>query len=270
MNSGHHEALRLSKSPWGWQARTSCIHILSCYAPTFGLKRNEKDQSFDQLQEALNTIPSGDFLVMLGDFNARVGRKNPEDEDDQWERMIGPHGFGELNDAGKELLHFLSLNNATIKLCNTWFQKKNIYKGTWQHPKSKKWHCIDYAIDGVKDRQRCLDAGVKRGAECNTDHQLLRMKLRMFKLYNKTSPTPRPTTRFDVSKLAGPIVDENGEDTPRGVFQDLASKLAQEQWTDDGTVNEKWTTICAALVGVAKATLGERKRNDPIDSGRAL
>ena len=43
----------------------------------------------------------------------------------------------------------------------------------------------------------------------------------------------------------------------------MASKLAQAQWTDDGTVNEKLTTIRAALVGAAQATLGERKRNDP-------
>ena len=32
---------------------------------------------------------------------------------------------------------------------------------------------------------------------------------------------------------------------------------------NDGTVSEKWTAIHAALVGAAKATLGERKRNDP-------
>ena len=41
-------------------------------------------------------------------------------------------------------MHFLSLKEATV--CNTWFNKKDIYKCTWQHPKSKKWHCIDHAI----------------------------------------------------------------------------------------------------------------------------
>ena len=33
----------------------------------------------------------------------------------------------------------------------------------------------------------------------------------------------RLTTRFDISKLTGRLVDENGKDTPRGAFQDLAS-----------------------------------------------
>ena len=62
---------------------------------------------------------------MLGDFNVRVGSSTRSAmEEDQWENNRGPHGFGETNNAGKELLHFLSLNEATV--CNTWFQKKAI------------------------------------------------------------------------------------------------------------------------------------------------
>ena len=240
--------------------KTSRLHVFSCYAPTFGATRAEKDQFFDQLQRALDSIPSDDSFVLLGDFNARVGSRNLGANIDQWGKTRGPHGLGELNAAGKELLHFLSLNNATI--CNTWFQKNRIYKSTWQHPKSKKWHCIDYAIVSARDRRKCLDATVKRGAECNTDHQLLPIKLRMTKLYVKHSQTSRLTTRFDVSKLTGPLVDESGKDTPRGAFQDLASGLAVEEWKEDGSVDEKWNAIRSALTGAAKEVLGERKRSD--------
>ena len=81
--------------------------------------------------------------------------------------------MGEVNDAGRELLSFLMLNEATI--CSTWFEKKMIHRQTWQHPKLKKWHCIDFA----EDRKLVLDAEVKRGAECQTDHQLLRVKVKM-------------------------------------------------------------------------------------------
>ena len=241
--------------------RTRRLHVFSCYAPTFRATRAEKDKFFDQLQEALDTTPSDDSFVLLGDFNARVGGKNFGGNADQWGRIRGPHGLGELNAAGKELLHFLSLNNATI--CNTWFQKKDIYKSTWQHPKSKKWHCIDYAIVNARDRRKCLDATVKRGAECNTDHQLLRIKMRMTKLHTGRGRTPRLTTRFDVSKLNGPLVDENGRDTSRGAFQDLASKLVVEEWKEDKSVDEKWIAVRSALTGAAKTVLGEKKRSDP-------
>ena len=181
-------------------------------------------------------------------------------EEDHWEKSRGPRGFGEMNDAGKELLSFLSLNEATV--CNTWFQKKDLYKCTWQHPKSKRWHCIDYAVVRARDRRRCLDASVKRGAECNTDHQLLRIKLHMSKLYQtaKTTATPR---RFDVSKLVGPSLDEDGKNTPRGQFQELASKSVKDQWKVDGSTQDKWVVIRSALTEAAKSALGVEKHRHP-------
>ena len=165
-----------------------------------------------------------------------------------------------MNDAGKELLSFLSLNEATA--CNTWFQKNDIYKCTWQHPKSKSWHCIDYAIVRARDRRRCLDASVKRGAECNTDHQLLRIKLRMSKLYQTAKTTTSPH-RFDISKLVGPSSDKDGKNTPRGQFQELVKKSAKEQWKVDGSIQDKWVTIHSALTEAAKSTLGVEKRRHP-------
>ena len=118
------------------------LHVLSCYAPTFAASREEKDSFYSSLQEALTAIPSQECYVLLGDFNARAGSRMKDD--DEWWDERGPHGLGVLNEAGHELLSFLSVNGATV--CNTWFKKKDIHKQTWQHPKSKQWHCIDYAI----------------------------------------------------------------------------------------------------------------------------
>ena len=71
-------------------------------------------------------------------------------------------GHMEVNEAGEELLNFLLQNKSTI--CNTWFYKRSIHTHTWQHPRSKAWHCIDFATVRQKDRRQCLDAEVKRGA----------------------------------------------------------------------------------------------------------
>ena len=43
-----------------------------------------------------------------------------------------------------------------------------------------------------------------------------------------------------MSKLAGPNFDEVRQGTLRGVFQELASRSAKEQWNVDGSVQEKW------------------------------
>jgi len=61
-------------------------------------------------------------------------------ENDTWWKERGPHGFRVLNDAGKKLLSFLSVNGATV--CNTWLQKRDIYKQTWQHAKLKNWTAL--------------------------------------------------------------------------------------------------------------------------------
>ena len=78
---------------------------------------------FDTLQDALLLIPSDECFVMLGDFNALVGSRGADDE--CWYER-GPHGYGEPNEAGKELLSFLSTNEATV--CNSWFQKSVTYR----------------------------------------------------------------------------------------------------------------------------------------------
>ena len=91
-----------------------------------------------------------------------------------WNEVRGLHGCGVTNDAGKELLGFLPTQQVTV--CKTWFQKKEIHRVIWQHPKSKQWSCIDYVIMRVCDSRVCSDVTVKRGAECNT---FLRASVRM-------------------------------------------------------------------------------------------
>ena len=44
-----------------------------CYAPTAKAPPGIKQKFFAELQDALDKIPESDILVVLGDFNARVG-----------------------------------------------------------------------------------------------------------------------------------------------------------------------------------------------------
>ncbi len=45
----------------------SSLHVLSCYAPTFAVSRDEKDAFYDSLQHVLSSIPVNECYVMLGD-----------------------------------------------------------------------------------------------------------------------------------------------------------------------------------------------------------
>ena len=119
------------------------------------LQAGKRKMSSICMLQVLSSILPQECYVLLGNFNDRVGSRSREDE--RWDKR-SPHGRGVLNDTGRELLSFFNVNRATV--CNTWFQKE-IYKQTWQHPKSKQWHCIDYAIMRKVQCWRCLNVSVK-------------------------------------------------------------------------------------------------------------
>ena len=47
-------------------------------------------------------MPHSDFLVLCGDFNARVGRRDAEN--DLWSGVLGKNAFDDVNEASEEFL----------------------------------------------------------------------------------------------------------------------------------------------------------------------
>ena len=113
------------------QTTSDHLNILSCYTTAIPLLQAEwkKKHSPNDLQQALDFIPTKNRCVILEDFNAHLGSRTCHNS---WYMHVrGPHGLAKMDDTGKELLSFLELNEAT--LCNIWFEWKD-YKSTWQHP----------------------------------------------------------------------------------------------------------------------------------------
>jgi len=62
------------------------IFRLSVYAPTAKAPLNVKAKFIGDLQHTLDTLrPAGDVVVILCDFNARIGKR--ESEDDVWQEV---------------------------------------------------------------------------------------------------------------------------------------------------------------------------------------
>ena len=58
-----------------------------------------KDRLYDTLISTLGRISQDDKIILLGDFNATVGRNH-----DIWHGVIGHHGVGNVNSSGLRLL----------------------------------------------------------------------------------------------------------------------------------------------------------------------
>ena len=250
------EGLLVSKVGNGSRDR---LHILSYYAPTFAASREDKNIFYATLQDALSEIPSDECFVMLRDFNARVGSRDVADE---WWHERGPHGYGDLNDAGRDLLSFLSTNEATV--CNSWFRKRDVHTQTWQHPKSRNWHCIDYFIMRQVHSRKCLDVSVMHGADCNTDHRMLRAKLVVGRRrYFRRCSGGAGVKRWNVSELMGRSVDEHGRETTNGRYLREVREKVEGVWDENSDVEVKWDALKNALCESAKAVLGYENRRQP-------
>ena len=171
--------------------------VVCAYAPTAKAPPSIKQIFYSDLQDTIDKTPRTDVLVILGDFNAQVGIL--EQGSDLWQEVLGRYGKNERNLAGAELLEFCAVNEMSIM--NTWFQKKEIHQGIWTHPATKKCHVIDFVLMKASQRVYCRDVRVMRGANCWTDHELVRAKL------NIVSPRLRSgieksCTPFAVHELA--------------------------------------------------------------------
>ena len=175
-----------------FKSRFIKLSVVTCYAPTEEAKKEEKDNFYDSLQSILEDIPKHDVLVVLGDFNARVGNDNTNRE-----RIMGKHGTGTMTDNGSRLCDICVENDLVIG--GTFFQHKTIHKLTWRSPDGRTESQIDHILVNGKWRRSLQDVKTRRLADVGSDHNLLIGKLAL-KL-RKAKTGEKKKERFDTTKL---------------------------------------------------------------------
>ncbi len=222
--------------------------LLSAYAPTLPSENEAKECFYQALDEALFRIPKSDKILLLGDFNARVGQNNRI-----WSGVLGRHGIGGVNENGMRLLTLCSEHNLTIT--NTIFQQKAKYKTSWMHPRSKHWHMIDYIIVRCNDIKDVLITRAMRGAECWTDHRMIVAKLHM---------KVRPPMRLQKPNKKRLNCNRLGNTEARNEFRRLLDeKLGESEpcLSSENTMEQQWTYISSVLYDAAAQSIGYKSRN---------
>ena len=63
--------------------RDTYLSVVSVYAPTYNSPQEQKDVFYDDLCCTINSVSEDNTLIVLGDFNARVGAGSSEMERSQ-------------------------------------------------------------------------------------------------------------------------------------------------------------------------------------------
>nr|VZI45964.1 unnamed protein product [Spirometra erinaceieuropaei] len=154
--------------------------IISAYAPPMTSPDAVKDKFYEDLHALLATVSKADKLIVLGDFNARVGTDHTA-----WRGVLGPHGLRGSNDHGLLLLRACAEHR--LILTNTFFCLPEREKATWRHPRSRQWHLLDNVLVRRRDQRDVLVTKAIAGADGWTDHRLVISKMRI-----RLQPRRRP------------------------------------------------------------------------------
>ena len=177
-----------------FKTKTGYMTVVAVYAPTnVADAAAEADEFYGQLGEMVQEIPKNDVMMIMGDFNAHVASNSGSN-------VIGKFCLDKkTNGNGERLIAFCAMND--LKIMNTWFRKKRIHQGTWQHPATKSWHMIDLVLVNKKYCRSVEDVTVRRRANIESDHNMLLIKMRLH-LNGKKKKKPERVRRIDRGKLA--------------------------------------------------------------------
>ena len=144
------------------------LYIGCVYMPTDSTSISVMDSCYERLKEDVLSFREKGKVVLLGDFNARVGRSAQLDE------VVGMFGENTCNASGNRLLSFL--NEVELMICNG---RKLVTEPEWTRirPSLKQKSIIDYIITDAQLLEVSGNVHVDGTDIGSSDHLLVWMEL---------------------------------------------------------------------------------------------
>nr|VZI44075.1 unnamed protein product [Spirometra erinaceieuropaei] len=199
-----------------------------------------------QLEESDETVSKADKLIVLGDFNARVGTDHTA-----WRGVLGPHGLRGSNDNGLLLLRTCAEQRLT--LTNTFFCLPEREKATWRHPRSRQWHLLDYVLVRRRDQRDVLVTKAIAGADGWTDHRLVISKMRVRLQPRRRPQGKRPPGKLNVALLSLPAHHLHFSNELAQRLDNLP--IADAAAAENASVENRWCQLRDTVQSTALAVL---------------
>jgi hypothetical protein len=171
------------------------IIVLNVHAPTEDKTDDVKDSFYKELEHVFDKFHKYHMKILLGDFNAKVGRE------DIFEPTIGNENLHEIsNYNGVRFVNFATSEHLRVK--SKMFPHCNTYKYTWTSPDGKFYNQIDHILVDRRRHSNVFDIRSFRAADCDSDHYLVVVaKVRERLPVNKQRSHRFHMERFNLKKL---------------------------------------------------------------------
>ena len=150
----------------------------------------------------------------------------------------------------EELLLALCTEFDLIATNNMFKQKDAHLVVTWTHPRCRHGHMIDFIIPRCRDKMDICSTRTLRGANCGTDHQMLRSRV-IFSIREKNNQkgTMKPV-KLNTNKLRNTSHAES-------LVQEMDNALVQ---SSKHRKTPCWTSFQQVVCDTAKTYLGKHEK----------
>jgi hypothetical protein len=115
------------------------IIVLNVHAPCEDKRDYVKDSFYEELGRVSDQFSRYDMKILLGEFNAKVGRE------DIFKPTIGNESSHEIsNDNGVRVVNFVTSKDLVVK--STMLPHRSIYKYIWTSPDGQTHNQIDHIL----------------------------------------------------------------------------------------------------------------------------
>ncbi|XP_020806218.1 uncharacterized protein LOC110182509 [Drosophila serrata] len=216
------------------------ISLICAHAPTEEKDDVTKDAFYAELDRAYGRCPSHDIKILLGDFNAKVGRE------DIFGATVGQFSLHETTSSnGLRLIGFAAAHNMVVR--STGFRHLDIHKASWLSPDRLTRNQIDHVVIDARHASNVLDVRSCRGPNIDSDHYLVAAKIRTRLCVAKVARRGL-LRKLDIGKLQS--------QRTRDAFSTQVSGLLSRATPTPEDISNMWALISHSLRTSAEEVIG--------------
>ncbi|KAK3574219.1 hypothetical protein QTP86_004312 [Hemibagrus guttatus] len=159
--------------------------------PEVGCELEEKERFWSELDEVMESIPTGERVVIGADFNGHVGEGNTGDEE-----VMGKFGVKERNLEGQMVVDFAKRMDMAV--VNTYFQKREEHRVTYKSGGRRTQ--VDYILCRRGNLKEISDCKVVVGESVARQHRMVVCRMTLMVCKKKRSKIEKKTKWWKLKK----------------------------------------------------------------------